>query len=74
MAQTTLEACCNIFNQQGGTIHGIKEKFEKLSESERDSFCSKLIDVDVTDPRTKLWFFTRRNELLGIVSHLPLID
>ena len=63
---TTLQAVCTILGQQGGTIHDVKADFESMSDKQRDSLCSKLIDIEVSDLRTKLWFFSRRNELLGL--------
>ena len=36
-----------------------------MNETERDSFCSKLVDVTTTDPKNKAWFFSR---LVGAVA------
>ncbi len=63
---TTLEVVCAAFGFQGGTIHGVKQRFAIASLDEMDRVCGRLADTPVTDPETKLYFMHKRNAAIKL--------
>ena len=73
--KTTLETVCEVYGQQGGTIHGVKEKFETSDYKTQAKVCKALSKVEVSDPSEKQWFSDNvqlpltRSEIIEIFSN-----
>ncbi len=60
---TILELWCEFKNQQGGTLHQTMREYKQLTMSDKDKFCSYLLDnsSDISDFQNMNWFFAERN-------------